>query len=1045
MLMTPTQLRSETAGSLLPAHQIYLTHCLHDEGLYRQAGFTVRASSTHDPLLLRFALEYPSYEIPAGTPADALTPQATPRRLALVRIPGGRSILIHSAYRPEAERGRANNYFSHLLVRPNLSAGEALTTWGSPDWATSCDPQTSKDLPPLASLPQGGSLDDRALSEFLRPALRADDHDLATLTCPPRLAGDVDRRRQLLTWALRGCLLALQAGPAAPRGRVYFLAEPGLTALLLYAAARVLPESLAANLTFSTYENAHRDLRSYRQAVAVGTWLVDPRKGLDEDFFTTRGYALDTFNHRASAELSARDATVEEWVELMAQGEWDAIDKMQRLMGKSTSLVSFQEGVQAARVSRRLAAGQAVAADLLALKRSPLGENILAQHRDKVWALVRDASPTDERLREAFADLLRENLAEFVQKVGQALKARSPEGWQPTWRLICWLLQGHPERLREIFQKFLPEPPYPPPLRLAILQELEDLQLSPLDPRQPWHALLRYCTAEDLDLLARSALPREWYVWAIIYAALRGEAREAAARRLHEGQDNIVRTFWEQFRFMRDEAQRRAVLAPLFPRSPQGLQFLSRLLKGRYPVRADTLEWLLDSLGVFARSASEFWRRDNHLALLLDLLRDLGPEAQPLWDRLCKQVDTDMLLPCDPHGQVFLLELAAAVTRLGPAVPPAAAQAIADWSLLRQHFEKAYAVPEEDRRALLDACSRRNLDALTLLARYFERFILPGGVVPELLADFVGFFHSFYLEGNEFEEWSSRVIGWQQVTSVCASETQKSAYQAYYVETFVPAEFRGRFAIQPQPASKAPAAPVARQQPLPPPPAAKPSPTPPRPEPAPVAAPLAGARGAGDEGSEEELFALTGIRLAAGQPSLPPREVWKRFPWLLTALVGGLAAALLIRIYPFKPERFPVVLLFVPLVLALADSMALQATALAVRALRRQTSSGRRLLAGVGKELVIGLLLGAGCGLLAFGVASAWPVPFRMSATRLGQAVAGAIAGGMTAAAVLGVAFPALLRRFRLDGRLAAGPIVRAGAGLAAVVLYFYLASWLLR
>src|SRR5262245_58491142 len=84
-----------------PVHQLYVTHCLYGEGVTPQAGFGVRASSTLDPLLLRFVLEYPSHEVPTGMTPGSPDPSAMPRRLALVRIPGGSSALIHSVYLPD--------------------------------------------------------------------------------------------------------------------------------------------------------------------------------------------------------------------------------------------------------------------------------------------------------------------------------------------------------------------------------------------------------------------------------------------------------------------------------------------------------------------------------------------------------------------------------------------------------------------------------------------------------------------------------------------------------------------------------------------------------------------------------------------------------------------------------------------------------------------------------------------------------------------------------------------------------------------------------
>src|SRR5262249_53430165 len=101
-------------------HQLFITHCLYGEGLFRQAGFTVRASSTRDPLWVRFALEYPPFRLPPGRRQTGAASCAVPRRLAFVRIPGGSSAVIHSVSLPDDSRGRPNNFFSHVLISPQL-------------------------------------------------------------------------------------------------------------------------------------------------------------------------------------------------------------------------------------------------------------------------------------------------------------------------------------------------------------------------------------------------------------------------------------------------------------------------------------------------------------------------------------------------------------------------------------------------------------------------------------------------------------------------------------------------------------------------------------------------------------------------------------------------------------------------------------------------------------------------------------------------------------------------------------------------------------
>jgi magnesium transporter len=55
----------------------------------------------------------------------------------------------------------------------------------------------------------------------------------------------------------------------------------------------------------------------------------------------------------------------------------------------------------------------------------------------------------------------------------------------------------------------------------------------------------------------------------------------------------------------------------------------------------------------------------------------------------------------------------------------------------------------------------------------------------------------------------------------------------------------------------------------------------------------------------------------------------------------------------------------------------------------------------------------------------------------------GGIGGGMTAAAILGVAMPNMLRMFRRNPQVAAGPIALACADMVTLVAYFSLARWI--
>ncbi len=729
MLTIPSRQPSPVPATAARIHQLYITHCLYDEGIFRQAGFAPRASSTRDPLPLRFAQEYPAYELPGGTSASEDALAAAPRRLALVRLPGGPKALIHSVPLPQEHHGRSNDFFSHILIAPSLTPREALQLWASPDWATDCPPGSDKDLPPLSELPAFGPLNDHVLTDFLH---LAHEPDTASRLFPPRLAADGQRRRELLSLTLRACWMLLRSGPSAQRSRIFLLAEPELAALLLYGAVRLLPPHLVAELTFSTYEPLRHVARGHVLAQVVslspGPTDVEP----SEAFFKEQGLFLDTFRPRCSAELRDNDEpAIDEWIELAAQGEWRVLDKVYSLLGNTgAGVVSFQQGLQAAKLAQRLTTGKAEPDDLLVLKRSTWGPALLEQHGEKIWPLVLEASIRDPLVSEAYADVLATHVPELEQALAEAFRASSGD-WQRSCRLLHAALRGDLGRLRDAFQRILPPPPYPATLRFALLGEMHDLQLFPVAQPFPLQPLLRGCSAEELEQFASSSLPREWFSWALFHAVVRSETQADAARHLLGGDDTLLRVYWEQFKLLKEESQRRAVLGPLLKaRDDRAVLFFSRSLQVLPSLRLETLEWVLDTLGALTPRWNDFWCSQDHLARLLDLLRNLGDEARNLWDSLHANIEPERLLLGEEGQRSFILNLAAARDRPGLPLPSWAEQTVADWVLLYEHFEKATAVPEGDRAAIVAACKRRGVDIIGVLRRYFERFVLSREITP---------------------------------------------------------------------------------------------------------------------------------------------------------------------------------------------------------------------------------------------------------------------------------------------------------------------------
>jgi magnesium transporter len=187
------------------------------------------------------------------------------------------------------------------------------------------------------------------------------------------------------------------------------------------------------------------------------------------------------------------------------------------------------------------------------------------------------------------------------------------------------------------------------------------------------------------------------------------------------------------------------------------------------------------------------------------------------------------------------------------------------------------------------------------------------------------------------------------------------------------------------------------------------------------------------------LFQLVGVHLAESQQSSPLVAFRSRFPWLLCNIAGGILAAFLSGIFEAELQKAVALALFIPVVLALADSVGIQSVSLALRLLQGQRPTWATILRKLRSEAVVGLLLGGASALVVAGVAFVW----------LGQGVVvlcllGGIAGGMGAATLIGVALPNLLHRLKLDPQVAAGPIALAAADMLTLLIYFNLARWLL-
>ncbi len=188
----------------------------------------------------------------------------------------------------------------------------------------------------------------------------------------------------------------------------------------------------------------------------------------------------------------------------------------------------------------------------------------------------------------------------------------------------------------------------------------------------------------------------------------------------------------------------------------------------------------------------------------------------------------------------------------------------------------------------------------------------------------------------------------------------------------------------------------------------------------------------------DELFQLIGVHLSAAYEGTPLSAFRNRFPWLICNVVGGILAAFIAGLFQGELQRVAALALFIPVVLAVAESISIQSLSLTLQLLRGRRLTLRTLFGKVRTEMATGLLLGLGAGIVVSLAAWLW-----LGEGKVVLALLGGMAGGATCSAAMGVAMPIMLRLFRRDPQVAAGPIALAVTDMITLLIYLNFARWL--
>ncbi|MCI0703291.1 MAG: hypothetical protein L0241_19610 [Planctomycetia bacterium] len=642
--------------------QFFVTHCMIADSVLNNPGYTVRAASTTEPAKLDAAFHYPPYELPIDMWKDSPAVSAAPRRLALTRLGRSAVWVVHSSYLEKDTVDRDRSYFSHLLLLPAANPADVLQSWGADGWVKNYAPGASKDLAVSARLPVGKLVNDTALTAFLGDS-PSGPLDLSLTVSPKRLRGSKDERRELFARVIQALLL-LAAEEDTDRRRLYVHAEPGLLALLLYGAVRLLPESVTEGLTFSTFEPYHRNIRDYKLADVVGTYLGTSEKGLDPDLATTRGFTLDTFSPaRSSPELrgsiwEALPSGASDLIELAASGEWEFLDSVKRAIGPDANqLHRAGSAISRARALARVDRGEATLEELVAIQSDKAGAEELKSRADAIWLKIKAAALTRSEVRAAFRDLLndRDRLKELWEEAVDAILNERFREWDARWTLIREVVK--PDDAKKLLSKFLGREKneeklgrLPTDMRHKLRAACGDIGMIP--PR----ALLVPIGLGELEPLLGARDPAaagytafvlladEQYNWlAHIPPASREQMRKRAREFLFSAPPAAVASYLNAARPFLDTDP--AFLTTLFhPYSDNAAKLMDRLLAANTLEPGDWVKLCGEEIGLTRDEWGDFLLENDRLA---NLLVGLGGDGigQSVWSGYLESLSLALISP----------------------------------------------------------------------------------------------------------------------------------------------------------------------------------------------------------------------------------------------------------------------------------------------------------------------------------------------------------------------------------------------------------------
>ncbi|MEX0962063.1 MAG: magnesium transporter [Simkaniaceae bacterium] len=186
-----------------------------------------------------------------------------------------------------------------------------------------------------------------------------------------------------------------------------------------------------------------------------------------------------------------------------------------------------------------------------------------------------------------------------------------------------------------------------------------------------------------------------------------------------------------------------------------------------------------------------------------------------------------------------------------------------------------------------------------------------------------------------------------------------------------------------------------------------------------------------------DVFQMLGFYIEEGKRFTPWKSYRMRMPWIFCNMFGGFACAAISKFYEVVLSQVIVLAMFIPLVLALSESISMQSMTLSLQHVQRRHQSLSYLVKTLFRECKTLLLLSLTCSLTVGGISLLWGFGLAPGIT-----ITTGILSSIVITGAIGAAVPIILHLKEWDPKVAAGPIVLTCADIITTTIYLSVATW---